>query len=103
MDVDPNPEDDVESLVKYVATKTERLVFTWPIRYWITQLLQGIITLPMIISGIGAAVFQRLKHGPTTSWSRSSSVLLCSVFNVLMLISTEQCQHGAMEDGGGTL
>ena len=33
MDVDPNLEDDGAAVAKFVATKTERLVFTWPIRY----------------------------------------------------------------------
>lgn len=34
MDVDPNLADDGDALTKYVSTKTERLVFTWPIRDW---------------------------------------------------------------------
>ena len=33
MDVDPNLEDDGAAVAKFVATKTERLVFSWPIRY----------------------------------------------------------------------
>lgn len=33
MDVDPSLEDDGAAVAKFVATKTERLVFTWPIRY----------------------------------------------------------------------
>lgn len=34
MDVDPSLEDDGAAVAKFVATKTERLVFTWPIRDW---------------------------------------------------------------------
>jgi len=34
MDVDEALQDDGEAQIKYVATKTERLVFTWPISDW---------------------------------------------------------------------
>ena len=32
MDVE-GVEDDGDAIIKFIATKTERLVFTWPIRY----------------------------------------------------------------------
>ena len=33
MDVE-GVEDDGDAIIKFIATKTERLVFTWPIRYY---------------------------------------------------------------------
>ena len=43
MDVEGG-EDDGDATTKFIATKTERLVFTWPIRYY------GLTTFPFYVS-----------------------------------------------------
>lgn len=39
--MDPSPVDDGDSQTKYVATKSERLVFTWPIRGWVQRVVKA--------------------------------------------------------------